>query len=51
MRQRCDLLDRARMTVERTALALRDLCDELDAAAGSGSCEQHAVWDIVNDLE
>lgn len=51
MRQRSDFLDRARMTVERAALVLRDLCDDLDEAAGGGSCEQHALWDIVNDLE
>ena len=51
MKLRSDLLDRAKMTVERTALGLRDLRDELDSAAGLGSHEQHFLWDAITDLE
>lgn len=51
MRQRSDLLDRAKMTVERTALTLRDLREELDAATGLGSQQLHALWDAITDLE
>ena len=51
MKLRSDLLDRAKMTVERTALGLRDLREELDSAAGLGSHEQHFLWDAITDLE
>lgn len=51
MKLRSDLLDRAKMTVERTALGLRDLRDELDSVAGLGSHEQHFLWDAITDLE
>lgn len=51
MKLRSDLLDRAKMIVERTALGLRDLRDELDSAAGLGSHEQHFLWDAITDLE
>lgn len=51
MKQRSDLIDRAKMTVERAALALRDLRDQLDGADGLASHHQHALWDAVTDLE
>ena len=51
MKLRSDLLDRAGMTVERTAQGLRELREELDAAAGLGSQDQQFLWDAVTDLE
>lgn len=51
MKQRSDLIDRAKMTVERTAQGLRDLRDQLDAASGLASHQQHALWDAITDLE
>lgn len=51
MKQSSELLDRAKMTVERTALSLRDLRDELDAAAWLDGRGQHAMWDAITDLE
>ena len=51
MKLRSDLLDRAKMTVERTASGLRDLRDELDSTAGLGRHEQQFLWDAITDLE
>ena len=51
MQLRSDLVDRATMTVERTAMLLRDLRDELDGADGLGSRTQRELWDAITDLE
>ena len=51
MKQRSDLIDRAKMIVERTALSLRDLRDQLDGATGLASHHQHSLWDAITDLE
>ncbi len=51
MKQRSELLDRAKMTVERTALLLRDLRDELDGTSALNIRDQHASWDLITDLE
>ena len=51
MKQRSDLIDREKMTVERTALALRDLRDQLDGVNGLASHHQHVLWDAITDLE
>lgn len=51
MKPRTDLLDQAKMTVERTAKLLRDLCDQLDSTAGMVNGEHLSAWDAITDVE